>query len=73
MNYWLARTLMWQWQFSQSRRGLLPSFNEAAIGAAIRGHFTGFRSFEGWWEGLNKASHLPGFVEFVEEQRSKAA
>ncbi len=34
--------------------------------------FTRSRSFEGWWEGT-KATYLPDFVEWVEEQRSKAA
>jgi hypothetical protein len=34
--------------------------------------FNRFRSFEGWWE-RGKANYLPEFVEFVEEQRSKAA
>ncbi len=63
-----------QWQFYQARRGLLPSFNEAAMAASVRSFFTNFRSFEGFWErqrGLGV--YPPEFVEWVEEQRSKAA
>jgi hypothetical protein len=30
-----------------------------------------FRSFDTWWE-ANKATLLPEFVEWVEEQRAKA-
>ena len=41
--------------------------------AAIVGiYFTSFRSFDGWWE-RNRPRLLPEFVEWVEEQRSKAA
>ncbi len=73
-QFWLARTLVWQWQFYQGRRGLLPSFdlNEAGMAAGIGDLFTNFRSFEGWWD-RTKASYVPDFVEWVEEQRSKAA
>ena len=39
---------------------------------AVRGHFHGYRSFEGWWQNA-KPSYFPEFVEWVEEQRSKAA
>ncbi len=62
-----------QWHFLQSRRRLLATFNEAQAKNTVRNYFTGFRSFEGWWEGENKAGYIPEFVEFVEEQRSKAA
>ena len=61
-----------QWHVHHGRRGILPTFYEAQVGATVRDLFTGFRSFEGWWE-AGKASYLPEFVEFVEEQRSKAA
>ncbi len=63
---------MLSWQFTQGQRRLLPTSNEAAMARAIRNHFSRFRSFEGWWEDA-KAAYAPEFVEFVEEQRSKAA
>ena len=72
VNYWLARTLRLQWEFQQARRGLLPSFNEAGLASSVRQLFTGYRTFENWWEG-RKAVLPSEFVEFVEEQRSKAA
>ncbi len=71
-NYWLAQVVTWQWQLRQARRGLLPTFNEAGIAAALRGLFRMQHSFEGWWERA-KPSLFPEFVEWVEEQRSKAA
>ena len=70
--FWLAQLVVFQWQHHQAQRGLLPSFNEAAVVAGVRTLFTSFRSFEGWWEGT-KATSSPEFVEWVEEQRSKAA
>ncbi len=70
--FWNAQLLTWQWQHHQARRGLLPTFNEAGLGGTVRRMFNRFRSFEGWWE-RGKANYLPEFVEFVEEQRSKAA
>ena len=53
----------WQWQFIQGRRGLLPAYSD---------FFTFYSSFESWWE--REGVHLvPEFVEFVEQQRAKAA
>ena len=72
INYWMARTLRLEREFQQARRGLLPSFNEAGLVSSVRQLFTGYRSFEGWWE--RRRAVLPSeFVEFVDEQRSKAA
>ncbi len=71
-QFWTSQLVLHQWQVAQARRGLLPTFNEPAVAAAVRGHFANFRSFEGWWE-RGKANYLPEFVEFVEEQRAKAA
>ena len=70
--YWPSVFVSFQWQHHQSRRGLLPTFHEAGTAGAVRNLFTTFRSFESWWEGT-KAGRSPGFVEWVEEQRSKAA
>ena len=70
--YWSSFLISLQWSFHQGRHGLLPTFNEAAQEAALRGLFKNFRSFGGWWE-TSKHGHLPEFVAWVEEQRSKAA
>ncbi len=70
--YFQSNLATFQWQLHQARRGLLPSFDEAGLAASTRIGFTAFRSFEGWWE-ARKESFSPEFVEWVEEQRSKAA
>ncbi len=62
----------WQWQFLHSGRGLLLSTNQAALGIRIAGLFDTYRDFEDWWQS-NTWFFLPEFVEWVEEQRSKAA
>ncbi len=72
--YWTSILGVFQWQFLQARRGLFPGFNERGVAARLGGFFTNFRSFEGFWErqrGLGV--YPPEFVEWVEEQRSKAA
>ncbi len=71
-SYWGAQMIRWQWQFQHARRGLLPIFSEAGTGGAIRLLFATSRGLEGYWE-VMKANLLPEFVEWVEEQRSKAA
>ena len=70
--YWRTNLLGAQWQFLQAQRGLLPTFNEIGMAWAITSYFTTFRSYQGWWEDV-RAGFSPAFVEFVEEQRSKAA
>ncbi len=70
--YWRSLLLNVEWQHDQARRGLLPSFDEVAIAVAIHRLFAISRGFEGWWE-RTKAGLSPDFVEWVEEQRSKAA
>ncbi len=61
-----------QWQFTQGRRGLLPTYSEAGMADGVRTYFRTYRSFEGWWttEGVLL---VPEFVQWVEEQRAKAA
>ena len=71
-SYWTSMLVAFQSQLYQFRRGLLPTFNEAQIGATIGGFFTLSRSFSAMWEGY-KQYLTPEFVEWVEEQRSKAA
>jgi hypothetical protein len=71
-QYWGAQFLSFQWQVQHARRGLFLTFNEAGLGGAVGRMFTRFRSFAGWWE-ATKPGFTPEFVEWVEEQRSKAA
>ncbi len=71
-QYWATRFINFQWLFAQAQRGLLPSFNEVAMARVVRGLFNRYRSFEGWWQNT-KPRFFPEFVEWVEEQRSKAA
>ncbi len=70
--YWRACMLNWQWQIQQARRGILPTFNEAGLGRMIAGLFNMYRGFGDTWEELRPIL-LPEFVEWVEEQRAKAA
>ena len=71
-SYWASVIYFAQWQHQQARRGLLPTFYEAGVRAAVLRFFTNFRGFENWWEG-QRPFLVPEFVEWVEEQRSKAA
>ncbi len=70
--YFRALFNNFQWQFVEGRRGLQPTYSEASVPDAVRNCYRGFRSFVGWWatEGVLM---VPEFVEFVEEQRAKAA
>ena len=61
-----------QWHIRQSRRGLLSTVSQAQPESLVRGLFAGSRSFAGFWD-VAKSNYLPEFVEWVEEQRSKAA
>ena len=71
-QYWTSRFLNFQWQFAQAQRGLLPTFNEAGLAPMLPTFFNRYRSFEGWWERARQI-YAPEFVEWVEEQRQKAA
>ena len=70
--FWTAEMIRWQWQFQHSRRGLLLFTNLAALRRLIGTRFDTFRDYGGWWE-RTRANFSPEFVEWVEEQRSKAA
>ena len=70
--YWTSLLASFQWQHQQAQRGLLPSYNEAGTGGVVGFYFNALRGFEDWWETL-KPGFPPEFVEWVEEQRSKAA
>ena len=71
-SYWASLISYAQWQYQQAQLGLLPTFNEAGTAAALRLFFTTSRGFAGFWETM-KPTLSPEFVEWVEEQRSKAA
>ncbi len=69
---WTSILTSMQWHVHQGRRGLLPTFYEGGWALRVRRLFADSRGFEGWWEGV-KPRYLPEFVEWVEEQRAKAA
>ncbi len=71
-NYWAATVYQAQWNFIQARRGLTEDFQESGMAHRVLGLFDAYRSFEDWWE-ARKVVFRPEFVEWVEEQRSKAA
>ncbi len=50
----------------------MPTGAEAWMAGRLLHYFNDFRSVEGWWE-ANKRGFGPEFVEWVEEQRAKAA
>ena len=70
-RYWRARFCVVEWWFTQLRRSVVSS-QEAQIAHRLGTYFNDFRSVEGWWENA-RPSYTPEFVEWVEEQRSKAA
>ena len=69
---WASILTSMQWHVHQGRRGLLPTFYEGGWAIRVRRLVAESRSFEDWWEGV-KPRYLPDFVEWVEEQRAKAA
>ena len=69
--FWRAAFYMWQWQFVQGRRGLLPTYQEMGVAGGVLSYFATYR-IEGWWE-INKAAFVPEFVEWVDQLRAKAA
>ncbi len=72
-HFWTARFFLLQWNWIQFRRGLLPNLNEPGMAHRVATFFNDFRSVEGWWEVRKVIGFRPEFVEWVEEQRSKAA
>ena len=72
-SYWRARFFVVQWNFNELQRGeILSVGSEALMSRRVGGFFKDFRSVATWWESA-KPSFLPEFVEWVEEQRQKAA
>jgi hypothetical protein len=70
-SFWMAAFAQLQWTFRQARLGFMPT-PEAIIAHRVLAYFNDFRSVGGWWDAQRSAFH-PEFVEWVEEQRSKAA
>ncbi len=50
----------------------MPTYHEAGVSAGVLSFFSNYRSFDDWWE-ASRIFFLPEFVDWVEEQRSKAA
>ena len=71
--YWVSMFSSFQWQFKQARRGLLPSYSEPEMAAIAGSYFTLYRGFGDAWDEVMKPTCTPEFVEWVEEQRAKAA
>ena len=69
-QWWSAMLANSQWQHANQR--LLPSAFPEGRGTTIARMFRRYRSMESWWE-IAKPSYLPEFVEWVEDQRTKAA
>ena len=70
--FWTAQMIRWQWQFMHFRRGLLLFTNLAALRRVIDQQFDAFRDYRDWWERTSSMFN-DEFVEWVEEQRAKAA
>ena len=68
----IAALLWMQWSRFYARRGLVPTWNETAIEGALAANFRRYRSYAESWDRVKSSFH-PEFVEWVEEQRSKAA
>ncbi len=72
-HYWVAVFFQVQWSWTHFRSGLMPTLNEAGMARRVANYFKDFRNVEGWWEARKAIGFRPEFVEWVEEQRSKAA
>ena len=69
-QWWSVMLANLQWQHANQR--LLPSAFPEGRGTTIARMFRRYRSMESWWE-IAKTGYLPEFVEWIEEQRTKAA
>ena len=63
--------LLANFQWQHANQDLLPSAFREGRGVFLGRMFRTYRSFGDWWE-ARKSGYLPDFVEWVEEQRSKA-
>ncbi len=71
-HFWTARFFQLSWNFTQLRRGMALLSGERGMAHRVVSYFNDFRSVEGWWENA-KQNYTREFVEWAEEQRSKAA
>ena len=69
-QWWSVILANMQWQ--HANQSLLPSAFSEGRGTTIARMFHRYRSMESWWE-IAKTGYLPEFVEWIEEQRTKAA
>ncbi len=67
-----AAVRLFAWEFQQSQQGLFTTQEELVMASVVRGWLLDSHIFPEWWEG-RKPAYPPEFVEFVEEQRPKAA
>ncbi len=67
-----AAVRLFAWEFQQSQQGLFTTQEELVMASVVRGLLLESHIFPEWWEG-RKPAYPPEFVEFVEEQRAKAA
>ncbi len=51
----------------------MPTLNEGGMAHRVATYFNDFRSVGNWWDARKVTGFRPDFVEWVEEQRSKAA
>ncbi len=72
-HFWTARFFQIQWNFIQLQRGLLRPGGGPKMALRVLNYFKEFRSVESWWEAARGSKFTPEFVEWVEEQRAKAA
>jgi hypothetical protein len=77
-SFWHATLRRFQRTILDVQRGLLPHADEATLsierttGVLMVSLFNSYRSMDAWWEDA-KNVYTAEFVEWVEEQRSKAA
>ncbi len=69
---WQSIIQIFEWQFDQARRGVMPGFSADRFAGRFGHYFAISHSFASIWD-RNKKYYSPEFVEWVEEQRSKAA
>ncbi len=71
-SWYLSWINFWQWQFLHARNGVLPSHYEPAMALTIQNYFGQAPGFADAWRDA-QSGFRPESVEWVEEQRAKAA
>lgn len=62
----------WGWLWRHSRKGLLLTDTVEGMGRVITQQFNEYRDYGVWWDRFRHTLPNPEFVEWVEEQRSRA-